>query len=300
MDQASRLRQMVQEKHEFTTSRVIAVTSGKGGVGKTSLSVNLAIELAKRGKKVVVFDADFGLANVEVMLGIRPTYNLLDLIHNGKSIEEIITNGPCGIGFISGGSGVSELASLDNESIRLLISKLVQLDSLYDVVIIDTGAGITDSVMEFVLVSPEVLLVVTPEPTSITDSYSLLKILRRKHDFNPLYKTINVVANRTTNEDEGREIYHKINTVSSKFLNTSLKYTGSIPYDRNASMAIIEQKPVVLAYPGSIAAKAVSQIADELFDDIRSEREKKEGGIARVLLNFIRSRRQSQEDSRNR
>lgn len=291
MDQASKLRQMVQTNSEFTTARVIAVTSGKGGVGKTSFSVNLAIEMAKRGKKVVVFDADFGLANVEVMLGIRPQYNLLDLIHNNKSIEEVITTGPNGIGFISGGSGVSELATLDNDSIKLLISKLVDLDKLYDVVIIDTGAGITDSVMEFVLVSPEVILVVTPEPTSITDSYSLLKILRRKQDFNPLYKTINVVANRTTEENEGIEIYNKINTVSSKFLNTKLNYLGDIPHDKNASLSIIEQKPVVLAYPNSPAAKAIMELADKFFEDKREYEERKEGGIARVFLNFIRSRR---------
>jgi flagellar biosynthesis protein FlhG len=291
MDQATRLRQMVQTNNEFTTARVIAVTSGKGGVGKTSLSVNLAIEMAKRGKRVVIFDADFGLANVEVMLGIRPKYNLLDLIHDDKTIEEIITDGPQGIGFISGGSGVAELAALDNESIKLLVTKMVQLDKMYDIVIIDTGAGITDSVMEFVMVSPEVLLVVTPEPTSITDSYSLLKILRRKDGFNPLYKTINVVANRTSEDEEGREIFNKINTVSAKFLNTKLKYLGSIPQDRNASMAIIQQKAVVMSYPGSQMAKAVSELADKLVDDSRDLEEKKEGGIARVFLNFIRTRR---------
>jgi flagellar biosynthesis protein FlhG len=267
------------------------VTSGKGGVGKTSLSVNLAIEMAKRGKRVVIFDADFGLANVEVMLGIRPKYNLLDLIHDDKTIEEIITGGPHGIGFISGGSGVAELATLDNESIKLLVSKMVQLDNMYDIVIIDTGAGITDSVMEFVMVSPEVLLVVTPEPTSITDAYSLLKILRRKDDFNPLYKTINVVANRTSEEDEGREIFNKIDTVSSKFLNTKLNFYGSIPQDKSASMAIIQQKAVVMSYPGSPMSKAVSELADKLFDDSRGTEEKKEGGIARVFLNFIKTRR---------
>ena len=291
MDQASKLREMVQSSNSgMSNARVIAVTSGKGGVGKTSLSVNLACEMAKKGKRVVIFDADFGLANVEVMLGIRPQYNLLDLIHNNKSIDEIITNGPMGIGFISGGSGVSELASLDGDSIRLLVSKLVRLDNMYDVVIIDTGAGITDSVMEFVLVSPEVILVVTPEPTSITDSYSLLKVLRRKDKFNPLYKTLHVVANRVTDIDEGAEIYNKINTVSSKFLNTKLKYLGSIPQDKNASMAIIEQKPVTIAYQNTPSARSIAEIASRLLDEDRDEFEEKEG-IARVFINFIKSKR---------
>lgn len=297
MDQATKLREMVQSDSEMIQSgggmenaRVITVTSGKGGVGKTSLSVNLALEMAKAGKRVVIFDADFGLANVEVMLGIRPKYNLLDLIHNNKNIEDIITEGPSGIGFISGGSGVSELAVLDKANIKLLISKLAQLDKMYDVVIIDTGAGITDSVMEFVLVSPEVLLVVTPEPTSITDSYSLLKVLRRKDLFNPLYKTLHVVANRVENPEEGAEIYSKINTVSSKFLSTKLQYLGCVALDKNASMAIIEQKPVTMAYPSSLAAKCISELARKLLDGPEEKQEKKEG-LAKVFLNFIKSRR---------
>lgn len=292
MDQATILRQKVQESSESSNARVIAVTSGKGGVGKTSLSVNLAVEMAKTGKKVVIFDADFGLANVEVMLGIRPTYNLLDLIHNNKTMPEIITQGPMGIGFVSGGSGVSELASLDKNSIKLLISEMIKLDKMFDVVIIDTGAGITDSVMEFVMVSPEVLLVVTPEPTSITDAYSLLKVLRRKNDFNPLYKTINVISNRVTSDDEGNEIFAKMNTVSSKFLNTKLEYLGSIPQDRNASLAIIEQKPVVNAYPNSPASKAINELARKLVNNEQEEYKKKDG-IAKVFLDFIKFKRRS-------
>ncbi len=292
MDQATKLREMVQDEREMTNARVIAVTSGKGGVGKTSVSVNLAIEISKMGKKVVVFDADFGLANVEVMLGIRPRYNLLDLIHDQKSITEIITKGPNGIGFISGGSGVSELAALDSNSIKLLISELVKLDKMYDVVIIDTGAGITDSVMEFVMVSPEVLLVVTPEPTSITDAYSLLKVLRRNEQFNPIYKTINVVSNRVESAEEGREIYNKINTVSSKFLNTKLQYLGAVQQDRNASMAIIEQKPVVMAYPNTPASKGIAGLASNLMNE-KQEEYKKRDGIARVFLDFIKSRKKT-------
>lgn len=290
MDQASKLRELVQANQEVSNARVIAVTSGKGGVGKTTLSVNIALEMAKRGKKVVIFDADFGLANVEVMLGIRPQYNLLDLIHNNKTMAEIITNGPEGIGFISGGSGVSELAALDNASIKLLISELVKLDQMYDVVIIDTGAGITDSVMEFVMMSPEVLLVVTPEPTSITDSYSLLKVLRRKNSFNPIYKTIHVVANRVESEMEGAEIYNKIDTVSSKFLNTKLQFLGSILQDRNASMAVIEQKPLIHAYPNTAASKGIHQLVAKLMDETIDEYKKKEG-IARVFIDFFRSKK---------
>lgn len=292
MDQATRLREMVGRNRgqEIENARVIAVTSGKGGVGKTSLSVNIAIQISKMGKRVVILDADFGLANVEVMLGIRPQYTLLDLIYNGRTIDEIITQGPNGIGFISGGSGISELASLDNGSIKLLISELVKLDGMYDVVIIDTGAGITDSVMEFVMVSPEVLLVITPEPTSITDAYSLLKVLRRKSDFNPLYKTINIISNRVDNEREGVEIYEKINTVSSKFLNTKLNYYGSVSYDKSVSSAVIAQRPVVEAFPTSMAAKDIKVIAHKLMHQKR-ENYKKRDGIAKVFFEFIKSKK---------
>lgn len=292
MDQATKLRQMMNTTQKQSKARVIAVTSGKGGVGKTSLSVNLAIELSKLGKKVVIFDADFGLANVEVMLGIRPKYNLLDLFHNNMNIEDIITNGPNGIGFISSGSGVSELASMDYESIKLLIKEMSKLDRLYDIVIIDTGAGITDAVMEFVMVSPEILLVVTPEPTSITDAYSLLKVLRRKEEFNPLYKTINVVSNRVSDKDEGRDIYNKMNTVSSKFLNTKLQYLGEIIQDKSASMAIIEQKPVCNVYPNSMIARGIANIAANLTNDNVTEDTFKDG-IAKVFFDFLKSRRKN-------
>lgn len=289
MDQATRLREMVQKKEtqEMNNARVIAITSGKGGVGKTSLSVNLAIQLSRMGKRVVIFDADFGLANVEVMLGIRPQHTLLDLIHNNMTISQVITQGPNGIGFISGGSGVSELASLDNASIKLLISELVKLDNMYDIVIIDTGAGITDSVMEFVMVSPEVLLVITPEPTSITDAYSLLKVLRRKDSFNPLYKTISIVSNRVDNELEGREIYNKINTVSTKFLNTNLRYFGSVMYDKSVSSAVVAQKPVTVAFPNSLAAKGMTVLAKKLMEDKREDYKKRDG-IAKVFFDFIK------------
>lgn len=288
MDQASRLREMVQSSSgKVSSARVLAVTSGKGGVGKTSLSVNLAIEMAKVGKKVVIFDADFGLANVEVMLGIRPRYNLLDVIYKKMSIFDIITKGPQDIGFISGGSGVAELAKLDSNNIKLLISELVKLDNMYDVIIIDTGAGITDSVMEFVMMSPEVILVVTPEPTSITDSYSLLKVLRGYENFNPLYKSISVVANRVENVKEGQEIHAKLNTVSSKYLNTKLNFLGAIAQDKNASMSIIEQKPLTLAYPNSLASKNIGVIAHKILN-VEQEKYKQKSGIARVFVDFFR------------
>lgn len=290
MDQADKLREKVEMlKEQAPTSRVIAVTSGKGGVGKTSLSVNLALQFQEQGKRVVILDADFGLANVEIMLGIRPQYNLADLIFNNKSIEEIITEGPMGVGFISGGSGVQDLVNLDKEKLKKLIAKLVKLDSLYDVIIIDTGAGIADSVIEFVLSSPEVLLVVTPEPTSITDAYSLLKAVNRKKEFNREQKSIKVVANRVESDEEGQEIYEKISVVASKFLNIDMEYLGHIPQDKRLTNAVVEQKPISIHYPNSESALRIKSICGKLLNKSFDDTEKV--GIAKVLLNFIKTKK---------
>ena len=237
----------------------------------------------------MIIDADFGLANVEVMLGIRPQYNLADLVYNGMSVEEIITQGPNGIGFISGGSGVQDLVNLDKLSLKNLISKMVKLDSLYDVVIIDTGAGIADSVIEFVISSPEVLLVVTPEPTSITDAYSLLKAVNRKKEFDREQKSIKVVTNRVFNEDEGLEIFEKISIVVSKFLNIHLEYLGYIPQNKGMSSSVLEQKPVLIREPDGEPACQIRKMCNKLLDI--AEEKKPRSGIAKVLLSFIKTKK---------
>ncbi len=290
MDQADKLRQLVQQKSApRKVARVITVTSGKGGVGKSSLSVNLAIQFSRMGKKVIVFDADFGLANIEIMLGIRPQYNLADLMFRGKNLEDIITEGPEGIGFISGGSGIQELTMLSREQIIYLTQKLFQLDKIADIIIIDTGAGIADSVMEFVAASSEVLLVVTPEPTSITDAYALLKTLNRKSDFSAKNTKIKMIANRTTRDSEGLELYDKLAIVSEKFLNIPIEYLGAVPQDLNVSKAVIQQKPVTVLYQSSGAAKAISSLSEKLSDDPGEVVHEKKG-MAQLFSNLIKSK----------
>ena len=294
MDQAENLRKIVTQNDPVTSlspvvspTQIIAVTSGKGGVGKTFVSVNLAMQLAKQGKKAVIMDADFGLANVEVMLGIRPQYNLADLIYKDKNIDDIITEGPLGVGFISGGSGVDALTNLDSEQIRVLITKLVQLDSLADVIIIDTGAGISESVLEFVLFSPETILVITPEPTSITDAYSLLKVLNRKKNFISEEKTIHILANQVQSESEGLELFEKLNVVVTKFLNISLDYVGSVMRDSLVPKSIMEQTPISLAYPNAVSVKSFHNIMTRF--GIMPEEESKEG-FARFFANIIKGK----------
>ena len=290
MDQAEQLRKLVKQggSQQKNLARVITVTSGKGGVGKSSISVNLAIELARMGKRVLIMDVDFGLANIEVMLGIRPEYNLADMRFRGKSLADIVIKGPEGIGFISGGSGIHELTSLTREQIVNLTMRLVELDEMADIVIIDTGAGIADAVLEFVSASTEVLLVATPEPTSITDAYALLKTLYRKSEFSAENTRIKVIANRVTAQNECRELFEKINLVVKKFLKFGMEYLGDIPQDEQVSKAIIRQKPVVLSAPDSGAGKALRKLATKLAGaSVPPPDERK--GIAQLFGNLIRT-----------
>lgn len=290
MDQAEKLRRMVKEQTApRRVSRVITVTSGKGGVGKSSISVNLAIALSRLGNRVVIFDADFGLANIEVMLGIRPQYNLADLMFRGKSLTDIINTGPENIGFISGGSGIQELTNLSKEQIIYLIQKLVELDEKADIIIIDTSAGIADSVLEFIAASTEVLLVATPEPTSITDAYALLKTLNRKSDISLQDTVIKMVANRIDSYEDGKELYDKLSLVVSKFLNLKMEYLGAVPQDTCVSKSVMRQKPAIMLYPNSQFSKSVSAFAETICDNV-SESVQSRKGIAQFFTNLLRSR----------
>lgn len=270
------------------TAKVITVTSGKGGVGKTSLSVNLAIQLGRLGKRVIVFDADFGLANIEIMLGIRPKYNLADLMYRGKSIEDIITYGPENIGFISGGSGINELANLTRDQVFSMIHRLGELDRIADVIIVDTGAGISDTVLEFVAASEEVLLVATPEPTSITDAYALLKTLNKKASYRPEKNVVKMVANQVRGEREAAELFEKLGVVVGKFLDIEVEFLGSVPYNKNMQRAIMCQAPVSISDPESDSARAVRELAGCLEDVMTKKKEK--GGIVKLFSSVIRMR----------
>ena len=289
MDQAQKLREMMKSTEEnivqpsSTKSKIITVTSGKGGVGKTSLSVNLAIQFRQQGKSVIIFDADFGLANIEVMLGAVPQYNLTDLVYRGKELKDIIMKGPMDIGFISGGSGVTGFDDISKDQIVYLVHKLKELESMVDIIIIDTGAGISSAVMDFVVASDEVLLVTTPEPTSITDSYSLLKALSKNENFDKNNTRIRIITNRVNNSDEGINLYNKLNVVVGKFLDINVGFLGSIEADTNMSKSVIQQKPVSIAYPNSKGAKAIKELAKKILE-VKEDDENKPKGLSMFFM----------------
>ena len=288
MDQAQQLRNVIKKHNQVNqnTARVVTVTSGKGGVGKSNLAVNLAVQLCKEGKRVVIFDADFGLANVEVMFGAIPQYNLSDFIYRGKGIKEIITPGPMDIGFISGGSGIIGLNNLYREQIMYLVKSIDELNEIADFIIIDTGAGISDQVLEFVMASPEVLLVSTPEPSSLTDSYSLLKALYRNPNFVAGSTTIHVVSNRVNSMEEGQAVYDKLNSVVSQFLHGKLNYLGMIPADTALEKAVRQQQTVSLLEPNAKSAKAFEVLAGNLLNGTHNQVSMRRG-IGQMFSGFL-------------
>lgn len=288
MDQAEQLRNIIKANSlsQKPLARIITVTSGKGGVGKSNTSINLAIQFRKMGKRVIILDADFGLANIEVMFGAVPKYNLYDLIYQGKSIREIITWGPMEVGFISGGSGIAGMANLSREYLAYIVQNLAQLDNIADIIIVDTGAGISDAVLEFLVASGEILLVTTPEPTSITDSYSLLKALNRHPRFLAEMSQVKMIANRVEQEGEGKSLYDKLNTVVSRYLKLAMSYLGEIPQDVKLSKAVMQQTPVSLKEPDAKSSLAYERIAKILMN-VDTDKQVRKRGMAAFFSHIV-------------
>ncbi|MBQ7933736.1 MAG: MinD/ParA family protein [Lachnospiraceae bacterium] len=289
MDQAEQLRIIKANRQTRPLARVITVTSGKGGVGKSNTAINLAIQFRKMGLRVIILDADFGLANIEIMFGAVPKHNLCDLIYQGKNIKEIITWGPMEIGFISGGSGIAGMANLGRDYLTYIIQNLAELDAIADVIIVDTGAGIADAVLEFLVASGEILLVTTPEPTSITDSYSLLKALSRHPRYREESTKVKMVANKVEKEEEGAILYSKLNAVVSRYLKIPMTYLGSIPQDNQLSRAVMQQMPVSIQNPGAKSSLAYEKMAAKLLGKEESERQPKRG-MAAFFTHMINGR----------
>ena len=253
MDQAQGIRQM-KAQHPV---RVIAVTSGKGGVGKSNVTVNLAVTLAQSGERVMVMDADMGLANIDVLLGLSPGLNLSHVINGECSLEETLIDGPAGIKIVPASSGVATMSDLTPAQNAGVIRSFSELTEPVDTLLIDTAAGLSDSVVSYKRAAREVIVVVCDEPASITDAYAMVKVMNRDYGV----ERFHVLANQAHGASQGRELYNKLARVSERFLDVTLDYLGCIPYDECLKKAVQKQKAVVEAFPRSQSATAFKQIA---------------------------------------
>ena len=269
-DQANRLRQMNEMmgasrsailKPIQTQARVITVTSGKGGVGKTNVTVALAVAFARLGKKVLILDADLGLSNVDVILGASAPGNLFQVIHNGLDLNDVVADGPLGIKFISGGSGIYDLSNLSDSQIQYFLHQVGQFDNWADIILIDTGAGLNRMVLNFVLAADEVIVITTPEPTAVADAYAVIKAYAAKGGQSP----VRLIVNRVRELAEGEGVLNKLAKVSQRFLGLSISHLGFIFEDRMVQKSVTSQVPLMVAYPDSVAARCIDRIAHSLI-----------------------------------
>lgn len=262
--------------------RVISVTSGKGGVGKTNIVGNLAVAFARLGKKVLIFDADLGLANIDIIFGLNPSYHMGHVIDGEKSLTDVMVDGPEGIRIIPAGSGVSELTHLTEGQKLNLLSEFEALDDMLDVFLIDTGAGISANVVYFNLAADECIIVVTDEPTSITDAYAMIKVMFTQHGA----KHFKILVNMVKDNAVAKSVYENLNQVADRFLNgVLLEYIGFIPIDDLMKKSVLRRKPVMSLYPGAESSKQFSKLAEGILASPR--RHESDGNIKFFLKRFI-------------
>lgn len=262
-DQADSLRKMRRKPSSPPRQPMkrIAITSGKGGVGKTNLVINLALALKQRGKRVTIFDADLGLANIDILLGLSPENNISHLLNRNASLEEILVEGPQGIQIIPAGSGIQELTHLDSLGEQHLLEELAKVDSFTDVLLIDTAAGISDTVISFLLSSDEILLVTNPEPTSIVDAYAVAKVIGQYDG----EKSIRLVVNGVSGVEQAQGVFRQIDNATRRFLGKSLHFLGFLPQDEALRSAVSQQRAVLELYPESPVSKAFQVLSKALL-----------------------------------
>ena len=277
-DQAETLRELMKNKNSSNESRtrIITVASGKGGVGKTNISTNLAIAYAKLGKRVILMDADLGLANVNVVLGIIPKYNLYHLIRKQKTMREIIMDTDYGIQIVAGASGFAKIANLSEEERHNFINELSEMSNA-DIIIIDTSAGVSNNVLAFVAAADEAIIVTTPEPTAITDAYGIIKIIATEID--NLGIGLKLIVNRVKSVTEGKKVAERVINIAGQFLNLKVDYLGYVYEDPAVQLAVLRQKPFLAADPKGKASACVLHIASRL----ENVEHREGGGVGRFL-----------------
>jgi len=270
-DQADKLRTMAQnikmkiESDMFKSiqrTRIVVVTSGKGGVGKTNFAINLAISLADLGRKTILLDADMGLANVDIVLGLLPKYNLYHVVRQEKELKDIIIPGPNDIHIIPGGSGIFQLANLGEYDLKQVISQLGKIEGQYEFMIIDTGAGITNNVLSFAVMADDIVVLTTPEPTSLTDAYGVIKSAAAREARGKYH----LVVNRAFSESQGIVVGQKLKSVCEKFLGVEVDVIGYVAEDRAVHSAVMKQEALVIHAPKSMAAQNIRKIATRFSD----------------------------------
>lgn len=270
LDQAGTLRKIMDMAESPVANlgkqmRVISITSGKGGVGKSSVVSNLSLSLGSMGYKVLLLDGDFGLANLDIMLDLKSRGTLHDVLSKGRPISDILVKASPNVDVIPASSGVLEMTNLSIQEKSRLLDSMQELEDSYDVLLIDTGAGINDDVTWLNASAGEVVVVATPEPTSIADAYALIKVLNQKHKI----KQFKLLVNQAQSDSEGLRVYQQITGVSDKFLNVGIDYLGHVLWDECLTQAIRQRKPIVQSFPNAKSAKNFKQIADTLFSKSR-------------------------------
>jgi flagellar biosynthesis protein FlhG len=284
LDQAEALRKLInneEQENKKTYTKLITVTSGKGGVGKSNFVVNLAIVLQNKGKRVLIFDADLGMGNDDVLMGLYPKHNIFDIIFTGLEIKDIIIEGTNGVSLIPAGSALSKAQDLEESDKKIFLEKLDTLDE-YDYILMDTGAGVNKDVLSFIAASEELIVITTPEPTSLTDGYSLIKAI----DHYKLKTNAKIIVNKAFTREEGEETYHRFDRAVSKFLKINIEYLGCILDDKKLVQSVRQQKPFVVLYPNCDAAKDIENIAMKL---IGQEMNRSDGakGLFKRLFNIF-------------
>jgi len=285
-DQAADLREIVQSGRPMSAgpgrARVVAITSGKGGVGKTNLCVNLALALAERGQRVILFDADLGLANVDIVMGIAPEWNLSHLVRGQRTVHEILAEGPGGVRIVPSGSGIRDMADLPPPARARVLEGLGELESLADWLLVDTGAGLSENVLAFLKASDEVLVVTTPEPTALLDAYGVIKSFSAERP----KAIVRVVVNQATDEDDAAQVHERLRAAAAQFLHFPILPLGFVVRDAAVSQAVIRQKPLLIAYPQSQAARCIRAVAAALGGEPRGGGET---GFFRRLSGLLRA-----------
>lgn len=261
---------------------VIAVSSGKGGVGKTNLSVNLSMALGARGARVLCIDADLGLANSDIVMGVAPTFTTADLVRGDADVDEVLVEGPQNVWLLPGASGQYDLANLGDHERRDLFAAVDTLDDRFDAVVVDTGAGVGSNAVGFASAAKDILMVVTPEPTSVADAYGMIKVLSTRAGV----RRIRIVANMAASAAEGDRVFRRLASLTDRFLDVALDYVGHIPRDPCVGRSVMRGEPFSLTYPDCPASRAVASIAARLWNS--DEPDERQGAIRLFWRKLLR------------